>query len=218
MSRPSHRQASGRPASGAPRVPARAVAVRTLLAAAATAALMAAGPADADAQVAAAFELRPGGSVGRYDVARGGMDSSPQLAWRAGATISPRPLIHLVASYGRSAFGCQGGFCEGTDVGFVSSGGELGLRLGAAGARPGPWVQGDLIAHSVRATWPDGDQDSDRAVGWGAAIGFHLPVAPRLAVSPALRVQTYAAALPPDPEPYRVSMASAELGLRLRLR
>jgi hypothetical protein len=189
-----------------------------LLAAAAMVAVLAAAPAGAAAQIGAALELRPGGSIGQYDIARGGIDSSLRPAWRAGIAMSPLQHVHVVASWGHSAFGCQGGFCTDDDVAFSSSGAELGVRYGAGGDRPGPWVQADLIHHRVRASWPAGDEDSDRSLGWGAAAGFHVPVARRLALSPALRVQTYTAAMAPDPRPYRVSVASAELGLRLRLR
>jgi hypothetical protein len=189
-----------------------------LLAAAAMVGVMAAAPSEAGAQIGAALELRPGGSIGQYDIARGGIDSSPRPAWRAGIAISPLQHVHVVASWGHSAFGCQGGFCTDGDVAFASSGAEVGVRYGAAGDRPGPWFQADLIGHRVRASWPAGDEESGRALGWGAAAGFHVPVARRLALSPALRVQTYNAALAPDPRPYRVSVASAELGVRLRLR
>jgi hypothetical protein len=180
--------------------------------------VMAAAPLHAEAQRGAALELRPGGSIGQYDIARGGIDSSPRPAWRAGIAVSPLQHIHVVASWGHAAFGCQGGFCTDADVAFSSSGAEVGVRYGAAGARPGPWIQGDLIAHRVRASWPDGDEATGRKLGWGAAAGFHVPVARLLALSPALRIQTYSAALDPDPRAYRVSLASAEFGLHIRLR
>lgn len=174
--------------------------------------------AHAGAQVSAALELRPGGGIGQYDAARGELDTAPRPAWRVGATLSFHPLIHLVAGYGHTSFGCEGGFCTDTDVRFASAGPEVGVRIGAGGSRFGPWAQAELIAHSVRSTWRDGAESSERGLGWGLAAGVHFPVAARIALSPALRVQTYSAAMAPDPEPYRVSLAAAELGVRVRVR
>jgi hypothetical protein len=175
-------------------------------------------PGVAVAQVPVALELRPGAAIGQYDAARGDLDTTPRLAWRVAATISPHRLVHLVAGYGHAGFGCEGGFCIDSGTRLASAGPELGVRVGAAGERAGPWVQADVIGHAVRATWPGGDGTGSRTPGWGLAAGFHLPVGRRLALSPAARVHAYNSAMDPDPAAYRVSLATLELGLRARLR
>lgn len=180
--------------------------------------LLAGVPGNAEAQVGAAIELRAGGSIGQYDAARSELNRDPRPTWRLGVTVSPRPNLHVVGSYGQAEFGCVDGFCAGSDLSFRSSGAELGLRLGAAHTRRGPWIQGELVGHSLHASWTTDSERSDRALGWGIAAGYHLPLRPGLALSPAIRVQTYRAALAPDPDPHRISLAAAELGLRVRLR
>jgi hypothetical protein len=201
-----------------PRLPTPRPPAPGLLAAATFAALLAGLPADTRAQVGAAVELRAGGSIGQYDAARSELNRDPRPAWRLGVTVSPRPYLHLVGSYGQAGFGCVDGFCTGSDVAFRSAGAELGVRLGASLSRRGPWVQAELVGHTLHARWTADTEQSDRALGWGAAAGYHLPLRPGLALSPAIRVQTYQAALAPDPDTHRISLATAELGLRVRLR
>lgn len=166
-------------------------AVRTLAAALGLAVLV---PAAAQAQISPfSVEARVGAAIPTGDFADGvttGFGFDANVAYRV------MPMLELYGGYSWTRFGFDDDEEFDEDVNMDDSGFAVGARVMFAGV-PGidPWVRGGVILHQLKTSFSEGPVSgsftTDRAAGFEAAAGVAIPVAPRVALTPAVTFRTY---------------------------
>lgn len=157
------------------------------------------------------LELRGGGAIGNHEEAAAGLETVPGPVLGIGLEYGLLPMISAYAGYTRASFGCEEGFCAGADVTFTSSGGSAGIRLDPPLL---PWVRAGLIYHTLSTDATGFDDTSDPVTGYEAAVGFTMPLAPRVQALPAVVYRRHPIGDGSDD----TTLVSAELGVRIRLR
>lgn len=112
-----------------------------------------------------------------------GLSQTAGLSFAADAMFTFNRRASLYAGAARQSFRCDG--CA-QDVSTVGFDGGLKLLLGSSGAAT-PWVRGGLMIH--RASLDGVNQDW--GLGIDSAAGIDWLVTPRLALVPALRLNSY---------------------------
>jgi opacity protein-like surface antigen len=107
------------------------------------------------------------------------------------------PMIDLYGAYNWTRFGFTDTDEEfgDTDVDLTDSGFELGVRLNVPVPGIRPWVQAGVLLHQLSMSASEGgitgSLTSDREVGFQAAAGVAIPVAPGLRLTPAVSYRQY---------------------------
>lgn len=187
-------------------------------------------PATARAQVLS-LEVQGGASIGAYDETRAGLDAAPRPTLRAEVGYTPiirrRLTAGVYASYERSSFGCEDGFCGGYDVEMTSAGLGAGLRFGLR--LPGrPWLRLGAAYHGLDLSASGGGEgapeetfepDPGATLGLEVGTGVAVPVTPWLALTPGVSYVRYASATAAGTpgEESAVVVVSGRLGLRFTL-
>jgi opacity protein-like surface antigen len=106
------------------------------------------------------------------------------------------PTLDIYAGFAWSRFGVEDDEEFDTSVDIDDSGFQVGARLHVPGV-PGvdPWVRGGVIFHQVKWNVSEGGLTgsitTDRTVGFEAGGGVAIPVAPRVALTPAVTFRSY---------------------------
>lgn len=168
---------------------------------------LAAGPAGAAAQ--AAVEVRGGAAIGNHTPAAAGLETVPGPSFGIAAHLGLTPWLDGYATYGRSDFGCEEGFCvdRGVTVATTAIGG--GARIYPV---PLLWVQGGVVRFGATIRSDTGEDEDPPHLGYEAGAGLRIPLGARLAFVPGFvyRAGFEAAG--------RTAVLVGEVGLRLRLR
>ena len=167
---------SSRLASPAPRRPrCRAGIIHGLWAAAALVPHTAAGQLpDWVGEVEA--EVRTGVTIGSHSRSAAALDIVPKLSFDVLVKRRLVPHLSVFGGYFRTAFGCEEGFCTGTDLTVVGNHGALGVQWDptVSWLQGEPWIHAGLLFGSTRAG-TEGDQPRPGVgmlFGTGATVGF----------------------------------------------
>jgi hypothetical protein len=162
------------------------------------------------------LEVRGGAVAGEWHGASSAGERSAGPAMRVQAAVAPLPFAALYAGYGRSAFGCRGGFCEQTPVDFTSTGFDTGLILRLGGL----WVQGGVALPRLDAEWGTAggsvQQRAKSEAGLLAAVGLEIPLARGLFITPGARYTRHGAAFGSGGV-HDVVQLVGDVGLRFRI-
>jgi hypothetical protein len=163
------------------------------------------------------FELRGGVGTGEHHASASAGERSAGASWRAQLAYAPLPFAAIYAAYGRSAFGCHGGFCAQAPVRFTGAGFDAGVLLGWRAL----WLQTGVLRHVLDAAWQTGADAGTRErahsdPGFVVAGGVEIPVVAGVSLTPGVRYMRHPAAFAPAPAAPVVHLI-ADLGLRYRL-
>jgi hypothetical protein len=184
-------------------------------AAAVVVALVTAPAAGAQVPGVLGVELRAGPAVGSFEATHAGLEMNPGPALGLSVTWGPSERIGGYVSYASFGFGCEGAFCTGYDVSFVSRGLSLGARAQAPVASE-PWLRAGVLFHSFEQRWggaSPGTVDSETSVGFEGAAGVTWRFGDRFSFVPGL----YMGVLPTTAEDgagERAFFTALELGAR----
>jgi hypothetical protein len=175
-------------------------------------------PADAQVPGVLGIEVRAGSAVGSFAPTGAGLEFVPGPAWALSATWGPRETIAGYATYSANTFGCDGAFCRGYDVSFVSRGLSLGVRAHAP-LRLDPWLQGGLLLHEFEQRWEGSDAPEGVKSGANAGLetgaGFTARIGHRLSLLPGVHLG-FLPTRGDDGVTDRAFFASLALGARMR--
>jgi len=123
----------------------------------------------------------------------------------------------LFAGFSQHRLRCEGAGCAGVGA-FESTAWKIGTRVSALSGARTPWVRLAVVFDRSEADFlQDGVPArlaSDLAVGVDAGVGFSLPVAQRVALSPGVRYEALNANFP-GARRVKVRYVVADLGLTL---
>lgn len=195
-----------------------AAATITTVAAAAMLAVVPPSPLAAQVPGVVGVEARAGGSVGSFTPTSAGLELAPAPSWAVSVTWGPSAMIGGYVAYSAVGFRCEGAFCRGYDVSFVSRGVSLGVR-GQAQLPGQPWLRAGVLLHELEQRWggtTPGNESTGAGPGFEGAIGATWRVGPRLYLVPGLHVG-FLPTRADDGEMDHAFFTGLDLGLRFNL-
>jgi hypothetical protein len=157
-------------------------------------------PTAISAQVS--FEGRVGATLPTGELTDSpGLDQSAGFSFAFDGMYTFRPSLSAYAGVSRQTFNCSD--CP-TDVATVGFDGGVKFLFTASGAAT-PWLRGGLMLHRASV---DG-VDSDWGVGVDAGAGIDWLVGPRIAIVPAVRLNSYGSG------PLSLTYFTLDLGLHV---
>lgn len=170
-----------------------------------------AGPAAAQLSV----ELRGGAGAGSYEATSAGFQTLPRAAFGVSAAYAPVPSLAVYAGYGRTAFGCEEGFCRDADPTFTTSGVSAGLRVQLP---VGAWARAGVARHRLDVSSTPGGQphsgSSEAALGVETGAGWAVSLGRRVSLTPGVGYLRYDAVLA-DGSSDGVAVVTADVGVRV---
>jgi hypothetical protein len=163
-------------------------------------------------------EARAGGAVGSFTQTGAGLEMAPALSWALSVTWGPSAMIGGYVAYSAVGFRCEGAFCSGYDVSFVSHGFSLGVR-GEAQLPGRPWLRAGVLLHDLEQRWggaTPGSETTGASPGFEGAIGATWGLGPRLHLVPGLHLG-FLPTRADDGETDHAFFAGLDLGIRLNL-
>ena len=162
--------------------------------------------AAASAQTAA--EVRGGFMVGNHTSTAAGLEWVPEPSYEIRITRQVRSGIALSAGYIRTSFGCETGFCRGSEPTVTGDHAGVGAEL----SRGPVWARVGALYGAIRVG--SGGEDPVAGLGLEAGAGIRIPVG-RLRFGPGVSWRWMAADTPSRSD-HAVALG-IDLGVRLEL-
>lgn len=139
-----------------------------------------------------AVEARAGAAIGSYSATAAGLETVPDLSMGAAVEVSVAWGLAASLAYGRSAFGCEDGFCDGREVRVTSH----GVALGVTWTRSLVWARAAALYHGVVLAGLGGRESVGSGLGFEFAAGLALAGRGPLRWRPGLVIRRHSVSAP----------------------
>lgn len=173
-------------------------------------ALLALPPSAAAQQVK--VELRAGAAVGNFSETDANLDLLPRPTYAAAVELWPTETLAAYASFNRSSFGCEEGFCTDRDVSLTSQGVVIGGRWAPGLA----WVRAGLAVQSLDVRATGASESSEPGLGFELGAGVEFPVGDLFRLRPGVTYLRHGAST--DLGDGHAALLALEVGVAVELR